>query len=764
MATSSSLVVKISADVNDFSRQLDAMTRGVDRAAAKIEKFGQAITLGITVPVTAAAVALAKMAAENEDTGARLERVFGSAASSVNASIQSMMKSVPEANTELQKMAISAQNMNLGLGLAPQKASQVSEAMLKLAGDAAAFAHVPMADALDALERGLAGKTKGLLQFGIAINEADIKERALQMGLLHTGNELTETGTALAAYSLIMERSTRIQGEAARTADQSGKSFAFLKRDLSELADNVSGIVLPSLSELANRARDVVAIFASLDQSTVKTFFGIAAAAAVVGPVIVGLVKLVDVVFKVRAAFVLLAAGGSAAGFFASLAALPFATIVAGIAAITVAVGALAIAYQKLKGAKATDVTGPLANDPALAKAVAGQNIAIAATGTSGANAPTERNPKDALQQMEDTAKRLADAFKHMGDGWEIPDLTDKWVLLLGEAQAQYDEIDDKTSDIANRLRDIISSTSEAAGKQIGRAIDIANLPTSVSNLSVQATKQFGTQALAVDPAKIADVGQAFSTSGLAAAAALDQQSFQMAQVNVEYAGLRLSLEQFGITLGNVSTKAQGAILTLANGIQNFALQLASKLGGSGANASGGRGIGGLLGSAGGFFLGGPAGAAIGNILGTAAGGLIGGLFDHPKKASDAASSSLDTLAKTVDKVTQSITNVPAFFKIQTYRFEAAPVHYVYPPPPTTGGNAPPPGSTQPGSPIPPSTPGDPSTDPKGGSKGNVINLHNPVFNGITDVKAFMKELAFENLKARGTGSPQRFGFAQVPG
>jgi hypothetical protein len=795
MATSSaSLVVKISADITDFTKQLNTATRVVDRATNQIANFGKALTIGVTAPVIAAAAALAKMATENEDTAARLERVFGAASSSVNASIQQMMKSVPEANTDLQKMAITAQNMALGLGLAPAKAAQVSESLLNLAGDASAFAHVPMEQALDALQRGLAGKTKGLLEFGIAINEADIKQRAMQMGLLHSGNELTETGTALAAYSLIMERSTRIQGEAGRTADQMGKQFQFLKRDLGELADNVSGIVLPALSDLAKAARDVVKVFAGLDQSTVSTFFKIAAGAAVIGPTLLAFAKLIDLGFKLKTAFGLLAAGESA-GFFAALAALPFSTIVLGIAAITAALAAMYYEWNRLKeagpGTRSAiagivgNVAGALVSQPFgqavggligssapkasplvithQAKPLSGGDISSLLSGSNGA---TERSTKDPLQQMEDTAKRLTDAFKHMGDGWQIPNLTEQWVRLLGQAQSQYDGIKDKTSEIATRLRDMIASLSEAAGSSVLRQSQVADLgKLSTSNLGVQSTKRFGTQALAIDPAKIADVGQAFSTSAYAAAAALDAQDRAAFETEYQYQQLRLTLEQFGISLGEVSARAQVAIGIAAGAALQFAQSLVASAGGSGKGAGIGRGLGGLAGGIAGALLG-PAGSAagaligssIGSVIGTGIGGLIGGAFDHTKKSTDGAASSLDSLAKTVDRVTESITNIPPFFKVQSYRFAAAPVTYL--PPPTTGTPSTPytPPPTQPTNPTPTADPN--NQNPTSGTPNGSIIIQNAHFPNVTDkttAQDFMAQMRATALKARNRGGSARF-------
>ena len=69
-----------------------------------------------------------------------MQRVFGSAAASIEGSIKQIwMGSVPEAETDLQKID-PVDNLILGLDVTPGKAAAMSEALLQLAGDASAFA------------------------------------------------------------------------------------------------------------------------------------------------------------------------------------------------------------------------------------------------------------------------------------------------------------------------------------------------------------------------------------------------------------------------------------------------------------------------------------------------------------------------------------------------------------------------------------------------------------------------------------------------
>ena len=83
MATAA-LTLRIAADINDFSKQLNAMTKDVDKAAKKIEDVGKSLSIGITAPVALAVTAISKMGLESVEVAGRLERSFGGATEEVD--------------------------------------------------------------------------------------------------------------------------------------------------------------------------------------------------------------------------------------------------------------------------------------------------------------------------------------------------------------------------------------------------------------------------------------------------------------------------------------------------------------------------------------------------------------------------------------------------------------------------------------------------------------------------------------------------------
>ena len=82
--------------------------------------------------------------------------------------------------------------------------------------------------AIQALTGALKGNNSMLDNYGMAVNEAMIKTKAMEMGLIAEGEQLDLAGKQAATLALIMEQTGAAQGQAAREAEgASGSMRAF---------------------------------------------------------------------------------------------------------------------------------------------------------------------------------------------------------------------------------------------------------------------------------------------------------------------------------------------------------------------------------------------------------------------------------------------------------------------------------------------------------------------------------------------------------
>jgi hypothetical protein len=304
------LVVKIAANITDFSNGLDAAEKRLMRAGDKLATLGGNLTTRVTAPLIAAAGFFAQSAAEDAASVEKLGRVFGKAQGDMEQFAQSLMKSVPETDDALRGMASTTGTLLMQLGLAPQKATAMSQTVLRLAGDFGAFnKELGVAGAADALDKALMGKTKGLAGFGVAISEADIKQKAYKLGLATVGEELSKAATAQAALTLVLERSTKIQGEASRTYGSDANALARLKQAADGVADSFGAVVLPTFVQVMNGAKGLLDGLTALPGPMKSVIVAGFAVGASIGP-------LAYVVGNLTKAFTLLRAAGAALGFF----------------------------------------------------------------------------------------------------------------------------------------------------------------------------------------------------------------------------------------------------------------------------------------------------------------------------------------------------------------------------------------------------------------------------------------------------------------
>ena len=397
MSVVATMVVKISASVDDLVKGMDKTMRDVAMASDKIAALGKTLTLSVTLPAAAAAIGFSKMAADADTWGDRMNRVYGAQADAMNAYIADLKKTVPASTMELQKLAVEVENMGLGMGLGSAKAFEMSKGLLKLAGDAAAFAHVPIGEAMQALERGLAGRTRGLYQFGIVVKEAQIKQEAFRMGILKQGNELGPAETALATYSLMMKSAARITGEAGRVAGEEGTQFERLKSNFIDMAVKLGTHVLPTLIKFVDALNHLMDAIDRAPPGLVSFGVALVAIAAAAGPLLTLISTIGKVIVAVRS---LVALAAAAEGVGAFLVALSAPEIVAGLALVAAAIAGVTYAWKALHHETATP-----------AKVAAGGG----ATGPGGIIPPNALGGidlKTPFQHLEERAKAVGEAFK----------------------------------------------------------------------------------------------------------------------------------------------------------------------------------------------------------------------------------------------------------------------------------------------------------------------------------------------------------------
>ena len=75
-------------------------------------------------------------------------------------------------------------NLFRAIGIAEKPALDMSKAMVTLASDLASFNNATPEEALEALRAGLVGETEPLLKFGVNLNDATLRQKALELGLI----------------------------------------------------------------------------------------------------------------------------------------------------------------------------------------------------------------------------------------------------------------------------------------------------------------------------------------------------------------------------------------------------------------------------------------------------------------------------------------------------------------------------------------------------------------------------------------------------
>ena len=338
------VVAKIQAQVDNFKAGMETAKQELDKVQSKakdfsksmketgekVTKVGKNLSLKVTAPIVAAGTAAVKFAADLEDAIGATDQIFGSASRSMQdwANNLESYYGIAEAEALTYANTMGSMLQNIG-GLSEAEAAKQSQTLLRLAGDLTAMFGGTTEDAVRALTGALKGNNTMLDNYGMAVNEAMIKTKALEMGLIRQGEEMTLAAKQGATLALIMEQTGAAQGQAAREAEGTSGTIRSLLTVLKNVSAEFGQVLLPIITPLIAKVRDWVQKFSDLSPVAKKVILIIAGIAAAIGPLLVVIGTLITSI-----------------GAIAGVVGAAIAPVLAVIAVIAALVAAFVLAYR----------------------------------------------------------------------------------------------------------------------------------------------------------------------------------------------------------------------------------------------------------------------------------------------------------------------------------------------------------------------------------------------------------------------------------
>lgn len=283
-------------DLSDFDRGTRhiemnfqrLLTLGRDMAAG-FQQIGQRMTLGITAPMIAIGAYTVNAASDLQELQSAFDYTFGASAATMNAWAESTGNAMGRATSEMKAGALAMGQLFKQAAPTEEAAARLSQRFTVLAQDAASFYNTDFDEAIGKIRSGLSGESEPLRDFGVFLTEAAVKAKALELGMIKVGEELTEQGKIMARAILIQEGLSDANGDVERTAGSFANRVRALRANIQELAEEIGQRFLPYAERFVAWAQSAVEWIGNLPSGLKDAAVGFGIFLGVLGPVMLAL-------------------------------------------------------------------------------------------------------------------------------------------------------------------------------------------------------------------------------------------------------------------------------------------------------------------------------------------------------------------------------------------------------------------------------------------------------------------------------------------
>jgi hypothetical protein len=278
------LKLMVTADSKQAQKELNKLQRNLQTVGSGLKSAGAGMTMAVTLPILAAGAAATKLAVAAVESENLFNVSLGKMAGQARTWSNEMARALGVNSYETRRYLGLLDVMLQSFGFGEEKALGLSENLTKLAYDMSSFYDIPFEEAFEKIRSGLVGQVRPLRQLGIDVSDATIKAYAYKNGIAEQGKEMTTQEKVLARYGVIMQSTTKAQGDMARTITSPANQMRVLTERAKDLGITFGILVLPTLSRVVTELTNLVNWLNALDGPTKEAVVTWALLAAAIGP------------------------------------------------------------------------------------------------------------------------------------------------------------------------------------------------------------------------------------------------------------------------------------------------------------------------------------------------------------------------------------------------------------------------------------------------------------------------------------------------
>jgi len=230
---SRTLELKLVGNARNLNDTLRGTEAKVKTFGDKMDAFGRKAAAAFAVAKGAAVAFAGKLAVDaikaasdlNEEVS-KSEVIFGDAAGAVRDFAEGAARSLGQSRTQALEAASQFGIFGKSAGLQGPALSEFSTRLVGLASDLASFNNASPEETIFAIGAALRGESEPIRKYGVLLNDATLKARAMEMGLYDGSGALEQQARILAAFEEVLAQTGDAQGDFARTSDGSPTSPA----------------------------------------------------------------------------------------------------------------------------------------------------------------------------------------------------------------------------------------------------------------------------------------------------------------------------------------------------------------------------------------------------------------------------------------------------------------------------------------------------------------------------------------------------------